>query len=119
MILPGGLFARAAEEMLLLEPRCSAAGFQRATGMQEGQEAWGNPKVLCPSAGLKLCSGGVLVAGMAVLLLAALEVPASFKISLETWAQTGAATIPPWRETGHGAPDFRGDTPITPTEELP
>lgn len=70
--------------MLLLEPRCLAAGFQRATGMQEGQEAWGNPKVLCPSAGLEFCSGGVLVAGMAVLLFAALEVSASFNLSLET-----------------------------------
>lgn len=52
--------------------------------MQEGPEAWGNPKVLCPSAGLKLCSAVVLVAGMSVLLLAALEVSASFYISLET-----------------------------------
>lgn len=70
--------------MLLLEPRCWAAGFQRAPGMQEGQQAWGNPKVLCPLAGLQLCSGGVLVVGMAVLPLAALEVSASFNISLET-----------------------------------
>lgn len=52
--------------------------------MQEGPEAWGNPKVLCPSAGLKLCSAVVLVAGMSMLLLAALEVSASFYISLET-----------------------------------
>lgn len=52
--------------------------------MQEGPEAWGNPKVLCPSAGLKLCSAVVLVAGMSVLLLAALEVSVSFYISLET-----------------------------------
>lgn len=53
--------------------------------MQEGPEVWGNPKVLCPSAGLKLCSAVLLVAGMAVLLLlAALEVSASFYISLET-----------------------------------
>lgn len=109
MILPGGLFARAAEEMLLLEPRCLAAGFQRATGMQEGQEAWGNTKVLCPSAGLKLCSGGVLVAGMAVLLLTALELSASFNLSLETvpGGKWGTVLLPS-EETLH----------LTPTEDL-
>lgn len=37
-----------------------------------------------PSAGVELCSGDGLVAGMAVLLLGALEVSASFNISLGT-----------------------------------
>lgn len=42
----------------------------------------GNPKVLCPSAGFELCSGDGLAAGMALLLLGALEISASFNISL-------------------------------------
>lgn len=96
-----------------------AAGFQRATGTQEGQEVWGNPKVLCASAGLKLCSGGMLVAGMAVLLLAALEISASFNISLETVGlRQQQQQALPGRKSGTVLLSSEETLQLTPTEDL-
>lgn len=80
---------------------------------------WGNPKVLCASAGLKLCSGGMLVAGMAVLLLAALEISASFNISLETVGlRQQQQQALPGRKSGTVLLSSEETLQLTPTEDL-
>lgn len=68
VMLPGGLLAGVASKPLLIEPRCSAAGFKGAMGIwawatlpTQGQEAWGTPQVSWPLGGCRLCSGLVLV----------------------------------------------------------
>lgn len=88
-MLPGGLLAGVASEPPLLKPRCLAAGFKGAMGIRaqgplpaQGQEAWGTPRVSCPSGGCRLCSGLVLVwlvAEVAVARSAPSEISAGFK----------------------------------------